>query len=430
MELPNYQNIGAAALNPGLENIHALCEALGNPHTQFPSILIGGTNGKGSVASMIAAAFTAAGYKTGLHTSPHLLDPRERTRINGTMIPQATYDDFLERIPQLTPNLTPSFFEASVAMAFHHFAQQKVDIAIVEVGMGGLTDATNLLPASLSILTNVSLDHTDWLGETLPEIAKQKAGIIKPGKTVLIGPMEEQVEAVIASVANEAGATLEIPREYIGLQLLHQDVYGQSFSVSVHGQTLLPELVLELPGEYQAENLILALGALQYVHHSTSPEFAPFTLAEAAIQQGMAFLSFHTGLIGRMTLLRQEPTVLADVGHNEAGVQAIAMQLAQFPPEKLHIVWGMVQGKAHEKVLNLLPRQAQYYFVQPDLPRAWEAANWQPLAKANGLNAQISGIVLIGYQQALQNALNDDVIFIGGSSFVVAEVLAFLNQAT
>ncbi len=410
--LPMFQRQGAAAYKANLDNTLALCEALDNPQHKFKSIHIAGTNGKGSTSSMLAAIFQTAGYKTGLYTSPHLNSFTEKICINGAEISEAAVILFTEKNTAIIEKISPSFFEVCVAMAFDYFAQEKVDIAIIEVGLGGRLDSTNVILPELSVITNISYDHTDLLGDTLAKIAYEKAGIIKPNIPVVIGETYEETAAVFIEKAAAENSPIFFADQLHTAELISQDIWKQEILV-------LPEneaFCLDLPGNYQQHNLLTVLQAVSLLAST-------WHISQAHIRTALSQVKQLTGLRGRMLCLQTEPTVICDTGHNEAGIRAVIPQIEAFCTGKLHIVWGMVKEKNHEKVLCLLPKYASYYFVCPDIPRGLPAAEMQTKAADFQLLGGKYESVKDGLQAALLAAKKEDLVFVGGSTFVVAEVV-------
>ncbi|MGB0175550.1 MAG: bifunctional folylpolyglutamate synthase/dihydrofolate synthase [Owenweeksia sp.] len=391
-QLPMYQRVGQVAYKADLKNTEQLMELLDHPETKFRSVHVAGTNGKGSVSHMLAAIFQKAGYKTGLYTSPHLVDFRERIRINGLMIPEEKVVDFVDRYQSDFISIGLSFFEMTVGMAFHYFADEKVDMAIVEVGMGGRLDSTNVIIPELSIITNISLDHTQFLGNTLPLIAREKAGIIKPGVPVVIGEANDETRPVFEEIARKRNT------------LLH------------YAGTPDPQWLSDLNGPYQPQNLATVQKSIAVL------EELGYTLSENALP-ALKEVKRLTGLRGRWEMLQENPRVIADTGHNEAGVKLVMKQLLNETFSRLHIVWGMVGDKDSSAILKLLPQKAIYYFCKPDLPRGKDVSLLQREGSEVGLRGNSYASVQQAYAAALQTANSDDLIFIGGSTFVVAEVL-------
>jgi dihydrofolate synthase/folylpolyglutamate synthase len=395
-QLPMFQRQGATAFKKDLSRTWQLMELLEEPQKRFPSIHIAGTNGKGSVAHSLAAVLQEAGYQTGLYTSPHLQDFRERIRINGQMISREAVIQFVEKHQKALQNIGCSFFEMTVALAFQHFARQAVDIAVIETGMGGRLDSTNVLRPELSIITNIGLDHTQFLGDTLPAIAGEKAGIIKAGTPVLIGRRQAETSPVFEAKAREEAAPLSYAEALISAE--------KARSVWPHGTA------------YQFENTRTTLAALQLLqpHYPTTGVPLAATLAR---------LRELTGLRGRWEILAQQPLTIADTGHNEAGLRLSMEQLQRQSYRQLHIIWGMVSDKDHQPLLALLPTQAHFYWCCPDVPRGLPAPALAQLANSLDRPGSPHASVSEAVRKAQQAAHPDDLIFIGGSTFVVAEAL-------
>ena len=395
---PLFQQIGAGAYKEGLENTWALDEHFGHPHRSFRSIHIAGTNGKGSCSHTLAAILQEAGYKVGLYTSPHLIDFRERIRVNGQPVPEAYVIRFVEEERAFFEPLHPSFFELTTAMAFRYFAEEKVDVAVVEVGLGGRLDCTNIIRPDLCIITNISLDHVQFLGDTLEKIAGEKAGIIKPGIPVVIGETTPETRPVFQKKAEEVGAPIHFAEEEV--KEVHSD------------------WEYELKGLYQEKNRRTLWAALPLLQEEG------YRIAESDIQAGFAHVVELTGLMGRWQKLQEHPTVVCDTGHNVGGIQYIAEQLRRQVFRRLHIVIGMVNDKDVRGVLALLPREATYYFTQASVKRALPAGQLARLAAEAGLQGTCYPDVPSAVRAAQKESLPEDFIFVGGSSFIVADLLA------
>ncbi|MFC2185835.1 bifunctional folylpolyglutamate synthase/dihydrofolate synthase [Fulvivirgaceae bacterium LMO-SS25] len=415
-QLPMFQRVGASAFKKDLSNTIALCNYLGNPHRKFKTVHIAGTNGKGSTAHSLAAVLQAAGYKTGLYTSPHLKSFTERIRVNGIEIPEEKVIEFVEKHKPFIEELKPSFFELTVAMAFDHFAQEQVDIAVIEVGMGGRLDSTNVIEPLLSVITNIGLDHKEFLGNTLPEIAFEKAGIIKPNKPVVISQTQPETKEVFLKKAREGNSPIQFADTIYKVAKLSDQAESGLYSVYTFASNSKEVIPFQLLGDYQTYNLpgiLVAIDELQKLG---------FSIAKEAIHQGLANVTSLTGLKGRWQTLSEYPLTICDTGHNEDGIRMVMAQLKALPKAKLHIVIGMVRDKDIDGVLNLLPKDATYYFTQAQIPRAMEA---EELCKKAG-KFQLFGEAYQEINEAIRaaksNATNDDVIFIGGSTFVVAEI--------
>ncbi len=396
-QLPMYQRQGAAAYKANLNNTWDLMMLLKNPHLGFKSIHIAGTNGKGSTAHMLAAVFQQAGYKTGLYTSPHLVDFRERIKINGLPIPEQSVLDFVQKHKSDFSKMELSFFEMTVGMAFDYFAEQQIDIAIVETGLGGRLDSTNVLSPELSIITNISLDHTQFLGNTLEQIAMEKAGIIKENTPVLIGELQEEIFDVFKETAAKNNSSLFLAGEKLAAKL--------------------GEVNSDLKGSYQRKNLQTTLGAIHLLEKS-------FPDLKANLHSALSQTAKLTGLRGRWETLSESPLTIADTAHNLAGITEVVDQLKKYSYRQLHIVWGMVADKNTKEILRLLPKSAIYYFCAPSLERAKNAVELQREGVQYGLSGKAYDSVLQAFEMAQNQTQADDLIFIGGSTFVVAEILS------
>jgi len=416
-KLPMFTRVGAVALKKDLHNTLALCTALDNPQHKFKSIHIGGTNGKGSTSHMLAAILHQAGYKTGLYTSPHLKDFRERIRINGEMVPKHFVKDFVENQLQNIQEIEPSFFEVTVAMAFDYFAKEKVDIAVIEVGLGGRLDSTNVINPELSVITNISLDHTNILGNTIQQIAFEKAGIIKKNKPVVIGEKQVESELVFVKKAVAENANISFADNILHLQNIHTNNEYLIVDVYKQDQLLYPNLSLDLTGGHQLKNIIAVIQAILQLKE------IGFIIPDEAIYKALKNVKQLTGLQGRWQTLSTNPFIICDTGHNAAGITEVIQNIAATKYQNLHMVIGMVKDKDISNVLTLLPKDAAYYFCQPNLERALSASELSEQAFKIGLN----GLTFITPQEALnkakENANENDLIFIGGSTFVVSEIL-------
>jgi dihydrofolate synthase / folylpolyglutamate synthase len=416
-KLPMFHRIGPAAFKKDLSNTIALCEALDHPEKKFKSIHIAGTNGKGSVSHMTASILQEAGYKTGLYTSPHLVDFRERIRINGEMISKERVARFVEKHKSLIEKIQPSFFEVTVAMAFDYFAESKVDIAVIETGLGGRLDSTNIIKPVLSVITNISYDHQNMLGDTLPQIAGEKAGIIKAGVPVVIGKKQSETELIFLQKVRETGSEIYFAEDHFkpgtptlknGLLLLEYNNIDSNKSISVTSP---------LPGLYQVENIATVLESAALLKKSG------LTISEPHIIQGITNVKSNTGLRGRWEILNEKPLAICDVAHNEAGLKAVFEQVNSIPHEKLHIVYGMVKDKDIFKALSRLPKNAVYYFCRPDIPRGLDENELSIQAMQSGLNGTSYPSVIQAYHEALTSAHKNDIVLVVGSIFIVAEVL-------
>ncbi|WP_242918736.1 bifunctional folylpolyglutamate synthase/dihydrofolate synthase [Pontibacter liquoris] len=416
-QLPMFHRIGNAAFKKSLDNILALCGALGQPQQQFKTVHVAGTNGKGSSSHMLAAVLQQAGYKTGLYTSPHLKSFTERVRVNGVEVPQAYLIDFVAEHKPLFARIQPSFFEMTVALAFRYFADQQVDVAVIEVGLGGRLDSTNIITPEVSLITNIGLDHQALLGDTLPAIAAEKAGIIKPGIPAVISTKHAETEAVFRAKAAEVAASLYFATDQFRVEPLEVDLNRQLFQVYRNGALYLAGLELDLTGIYQQYNLPGVLQTLAILQ-----EQREFSIPEQAIRQGLAATKTLTGLKGRWQVLHQKPLTICDTGHNEDGIRQVLTQLAMLQPRQVHFVFGAVNDKDVTTILQLLPKNYIYYFCQAQIPRALPIAELIAKAAAAGLQGQRYATVAEAIAAARRNAAPDEVIFIGGSTFVVAEI--------
>lgn len=416
-KLPMFTRVGAVAFKKDLHNIKVMCDKLDDPQKKFKSVHIGGTNGKGSTSHMLAAIFQQAGYKTGLYTSPHLKDFRERIRINGEMVSETFVTDFVAQQQNLIEEISPSFFEVTVAMAFAYFAAEKVDIAIVEVGLGGRLDSTNIITPELSVITNISLDHTNILGNTLPEIAIEKAGIIKPGIPVVVGEKQTETENVFLEKAAETGSQIVFADEE--LNAIDPERKNEFLTTTIgNAQSILyPHLEMDLNGFYQLKNVLTVLQSVSLLRNQG------YHLTDEAIYTALKNVKNLTGLQGRWQKLAEQPLVICDTGHNLAGINEVMQNIRNTPFEKLHMVIGMVKDKDINGVLALLPISASYYFCQPELERALPSLELAAQAKVHGLIGQTFETVADALRAAKNKAGTKDLIFIGGSTFVVAEVL-------
>lgn len=420
--LPMYQRTGKAAYKANLDNTHALDLAMGHPHRNFKSLHIAGTNGKGSTSHMLASILQESGYRTGLYTSPHLLDFRERIRVNGEMIEEKQVVDFVERLREPIERIRPSFFEMTVAMAFDHFAREQVDIAVIETGMGGRLDSTNIITPEVSVLTRISLDHTDFLGNTEVRIAGEKAGIIKEKVPVAAGNNEEMVN----NVFRETAAQKNCPIHFAAMErsFSFQTFTGDMHSV-FHFRNLQKQVsesyASDLLGTYQHENMNLVLTTIELLQK------AGWNIPGAAINSGLKNVRKNTLLRGRWEILGANPRIICDTAHNASGVRAVMEQLQQVPFKSLHIVWGMVGDKPAGEILQYLPDNAHYYFTQPAIPRCMPAEKLKEHAVSRGMHGKLYVSVPAAFQEALHAAAPEDAVFIGGSTFVVADLLRFLE---
>ena len=414
--LPMFSRVGAAAYKSDLSNTIALCEFLGNPQQKFKSIHIAGTNGKGSVSHMLAAILQTAGYKTGLYTSPHLKDFRERIKINGEMVSEQFVIDFTERIRPLSEEIEPSFFEITVAMAFEYFVEQKVDIAIIEVGLGGRLDSTNIITPELSVITNIGMDHMNLLGDTLEKIAAEKAGIIKNKIPVVIGEILPETLPVFEKIAKEKNAPVSIAtqkRNVLGFDLID----NSRSSIVVQDPQSGPRMYsMDLPGIYQAKNLLTVLETCSQLNEKG------FIISQEQIEKGLANVKKISGFHGRWEVIRKEPLVVLDVAHNPDGIKQLLLQLDEIEFDRLHIIMGLVKDKAIDSVLELLPKHATYYFTKAQIPRALPEDELNKKALRYGLKGETFSTVNTALYAASLNAGKKDMILVCGSIFLVGEI--------
>lgn len=412
--LPMYQRIGDAALKPNLNNTLKLCEALGNPQTKFKSIHIAGTNGKGSSSHALAAVLQAANYRVGLYTSPHLKHFSERIRINGQPIEEQEVVAFVNKHFELLESIKPSFFEMTVALAFWYFEINQVDVAVIEVGLGGRLDSTNVIVPEVCLITNISYDHMNLLGPTLPHIASEKAGIIKPKVPVVISERQEEVMHVFKEKANSAEAQITFASDHWKIEDL--GIFDNNREIIVRNGVEEIRISLSLPGAYQLKNLpgiLQTLAILSQKGRETD---------HLDWIKGLGNVQALTGLKGRWQILNKNPYIVADTAHNEGGVAETMAQFCQLPYNVKHIIWGMVNDKDHSKVLALLPKDAHYYFTRPSVERGLPKETLQRLAQEFGLKGHVYPHVNLALQAAINVANADDAIYIGGSTFVVADL--------
>jgi dihydrofolate synthase/folylpolyglutamate synthase len=417
-QLPAYHRIGKAAYRSDLENTILLDNYFKNPHFKYPTIHIGGTNGKGSVSHMIASVLQEAGYKTGLYTSPHLKDFRERIRVNGEMISENDVVTFVTRHKNIIESLKPSFFEMTVAMAFNYFAECNVDVAVIEVGLGGRLDSTNIIKPVLSVITNIGHDHLDLLGDTLEKIAIEKSGIIKKNIPVIISETQPEINNVFIKKAEENDSEVLFADEVFSCSLEQNDNSGSgrgylvtelSTNHQLEGKTFLE-------GDYQSKNLQAVFAAFKLLKNI-------FTVSEENISEGISNVIINTGLQGRWQIIGVSPLTICDTGHNREGLEYVMNQIKMVPRSALHIIIGFVNDKDLGSVLPLFPTDAIYYFTKASVPRALDEIKLKTKAKEYGLTGQSYPDVRTALYRARKKANESDLIFIGGSTFVVAEVL-------
>lgn len=415
-----FSKVGASALNPGLENSLILDEWLNHPHKSYHTIHVAGTNGKGSTSHSIASVLQSAGYKVGLYTSPHLIDFRERIRVNGKMISQADVVAFVERTKREMPNIQPSFFEITMMMAFDYFRQQKVDVAVIEVGLGGRLDSTNIIMPDLCVITNIGLEHTQFLGNTLGQIAAEKAGIMKKNIPVVIGERHEETDSVFIEKARSVGAPITFAQDVYSLTEVES--YNDMMAVKMRHRTTEgyfeeDSVLFALSGLCQQKNIVTIMTAIRQL------KAIGYMINGEQLRCGLRKVLTQTGLMGRWQKISSNPDVIIDTGHNAHGVKLLGSQLKNLHYHKLHIVWGMANDKHPENVMPLLPSDATYYFTRANVERAITEDEMQKTGISCGLSGEKYHTVEQAVCCALQNAQQNDLVFIGGSNFVVAEAL-------
>lgn len=416
-QLPMFQRKGQAAYKANLDNTITLDKHFAHPHKLFKTIHIAGTNGKGSVSHFLASCLQESGYKVGLYTSPHLKDFRERIKINGELVSEEFVVDFIADNKHLFSEIKPSFFEMTVAMAFKYFAEEKVDYAIIETGLGGRLDSTNIITPELSVITNISYDHVALLGDTLEAIAKEKSGIIKANIPVVVGEYQEQVAKVFTDKAEEQGSYLcfasrdySVGNSIFSLEERKLDIYRD-------GKPIFKELCSSLVGVYQEKNILTAIAALTILRNKLS------LITDESICLGFKNVVKNTGMMGRWQILQKKPLVICDTAHNEAGISSVLEQLKDIQYNKLHIVFGMVNDKSIDNVLEMMPKDAEYYFTRASIPRALDEKELSEKAFKYNLKGETYTNVHAALVAAKKAALDNDLIYIGGSTFIVAEVL-------
>ena len=419
--LPVFEHSGGTAYKPGLQTISELDGFYGNPHRRYRTIHIAGTNGKGSVSHLLAAILQGAGYKTGLFTSPHLVDFRERIRINGQMITEDEVLEFVTRSRAMFDKVQPSFFEMTTAMAFDHFARHAVDIAVIETGMGGRLDATNIIHPVMSVITNISMEHTQFLGNNLISIATEKAGIIKSRVPVVIGESQPGPMTVFEEKARAEDCHIVFADQKARVSRSYHSDEGHVFYLEQNGKETPLPVVIDLDGDYQQKNIITALIALQCMRHYANVEVASETILPSLVHAAQT-----TGLSGRWQKLREKPFTVCDTAHNPAGWTWVRRQIERCTYSRLHVVLGFAGDKDISGMLELMPRGAVYYFTKASIPRALDENELMKRAAEYELKGNAYPAVTSAYEAALRDAAEDDMIFIGGSTFVVGEALSNL----
>ena len=414
---PPFQQVGGAAYKEGLSTTIQFDNHLNNPHRKFRTIHIAGTNGKGSTSHTLAAILQESGYKVGLYTSPHLIDFRERMRVNGVPASKEYVIEFVEKHKAFFEPLQPSFFELTTAMAFNYFAEQQVDVAIIEVGLGGRLDCTNIITPELCVITNISLDHTQFLGTTLQEIAGEKAGIIKSGIPVVIGETTPETKDVFARKAQECNAPIIFAEEECLLSQAEPFENGYRYVSKVYG-----EFTGELGGDYQRKNTNTLLSAIKILQEKG------FAISDDSLRKGFTNVCSLTGFMGRWQKLQENPRVVCDAGHNIGGIRYITEQLARIDCKSLRIVFGMVNDKDITSVLKMMPQNAEYYFTQASIKRAMPAEELKSMAEKYGFTGKCYPTVKAALENAVADSTSEDFVFVGGSCFIVADLLSSLEK--
>lgn len=421
--MPDFQKVGAEAYKPGLERIESFVAYLGNPDMQFQTIHVAGTNGKGSVSHILTSVLMSAGYRVGLYTSPHLKDFRERIKVNGEMISEEEVINFTKSHLGKMGEYDLSFFEATVGMAFDHFAEQKVDVVVVETGLGGRLDATNIITPKLSVITNIALEHTSFLGDTIESIAREKGGIIKNGLPVVVGQRDDVSERVFSTISAERNAPLRFAEERYRVVDVEQTVAddGGTALRSYHIEHLpdgrVFEVSIDLLGDYQDHNIITALSAIELLNDG-----GYFKIEQLAVKDGLRKTASQTGLKGRWQILSHAPLMVADSGHNPDGIREVVRQIERCQYGKLYIVFGVANDKDLRSIIPLLPKDAHYIFTRASIDRAMSVDELAATAKSMGVVGETCDTVSEAVERAKSLATRDDMIFVGGSSFVVAEL--------
>ena len=414
---PPFQQVGGAAYKEGLSTTIKFDDHLGNPHRKFRTIHVAGTNGKGSTSHTLAAILQENGYKVGLYTSPHLIDFRERMRVNGKPADKEYVTGFVEKHMAFFEPLQPSFFELTTAMAFNYFAEQEVDVAIIEVGLGGRLDCTNIITPELCVITNISPDHTQFLGSTLQEIASEKAGIIKEGIPVVIGETTPETKEVFTNKAKECNAPITFAEEEALLTTATPSGNGYEYYSEIFGK-----FTGELGGDYQQKNTNTILSAINIMQQKG------FAITDESLRKGFTNVCNLTGFMGRWQKIQDTPRVVCDAGHNIGGIKYITEQLARTRRKELRIVFGMVNDKDITSVLEMMPKDAVYYFTQASIKRAMPAEDLKKMAEQHGLKGECHPTVGNALQAAINDSCSDDFIFVGGSCFIVADLLSALEK--
>jgi dihydrofolate synthase/folylpolyglutamate synthase len=419
-QLPVYHQVGSSAYKPNLDNTITLCNLLGNPQKKFRSVHVAGTNGKGSVSHMLASILQNTGLRVGLFTSPHLRDFRERIRVNGKKISRSYVNAFVKRYQGDFEKIQPSFFEVTVGLAFQYFRDQQADVAVVETGLGGRLDSTNIISPLLSIITNVSYDHMQLLGNTLEQIAVEKAGIIKPGVPLIIGETQKEIQEVFCGRAKKVKSAITFADQvYSAANIRMAGKRSRNLVMDIFRkeELFIRHLSSSLPGLYQVKNIVTVMSACEVMNG------AGFSISRENIRSGIREVFRKTGLQGRWHVLSWKPLTICDTGHNEGGLKGVIGQIGITPHDHLHFLFGVVNDKEVDKMLEMLPRQATYYFCKANIPRGLDASELAKKGMEFGLKGKAYPSVKSAFHAAMKKASGTDLIFVGGSIFIVAEVI-------
>ena len=416
--LPMFHRVGVAAYKPNLDNTLVLANALGNPQQHLKCIHVAGTNGKGSTSHMLASILQAAGFNVGLYTSPHLKDFRERIKINGEMVSEEWLTNYVQKNKKLYDEIHPSFFEMSTIMAFSYFAEMKTDINVIETGLGGRLDSTNIISPELSIITNIAWDHMNLLGNTIEKIAIEKGGIIKEKISVVISETQKETTSIFTNIAKEKHSEIYFADANFKIEIQHYNLLEDrmQFSVLKNNIEYLDALSCDLTGQYQLKNLLGVFQSIELIREK-------YAISDEHIRHGLSAVKENTGLKGRWQILSRNPLTICDTGHNEQGLIEVLSMLEKIPHQKLHFVLGVVDDKDLSKMLKMLPKKAQYYFCKADIPRGLSPDILQNNAHRFDLNGETYNSVTLALETAKLNAKPEDLIFIGGSTFTVAEII-------
>ncbi len=417
--MPSFQNVGGAAYKPGLQRIMSFCERLSNPHKAAPVLHIAGTNGKGSTSHILASVLSAAGYKVGLFTSPHLQDFRERIRVGGEMISEEEVVEFVAKWRDEMEKLQLSFFEMTAAMAFDHFARCEVDVMVIETGLGGRLDATNVVTPALCVITNIAIEHTQYLGSTKPEIAAEKGGIIKRSAPTIIGERDEETDPIFTKRGEEVGTRVIFAQDLYRVEAIEEMALHQRITLRDIEDESSVSYDLDLKGDYQQKNIVTALAAIDTLNNDN---FIPLQISQLAIERGIASVTESTSLSGRWQQLGTQPTIICDTGHNDHGIREVAKQLSRQSYERLYCVVGFARDKDLRKIIAHFPAESNFIFTRAKVERAFRVEEIAEVAEEMGVKYECVESVRDAIQRARERAAAGDMIFIGGSNFVVAEI--------